>query len=73
MPHKQSKKVFCVDSEEKIQTLLISRNRPNKIMVPFINAEISLIWTENEHWQWACGNFLEEIDKYPQNKRPLFI
>ena len=43
---------------------------PAEIVVPFINTEVSSLWTESEHWQRGCSNILREIsNKYPQNKR----
>ena len=44
------------------------------IVVPFTKDEIHMFSGESEHWQRACGNFLEEVDnKYPQRKRIQFI
>ena len=43
-------------------------------MLPFTNAEISSIQTQNEYWQRVFNNFLEEIsNKYPQIKKLQFI
>lgn len=41
-----------------------------EIVIPFSNDEIDLLWTQNEHWQRECSNFLVEItNEYPQSRR----
>lgn len=47
---------------------------PAEIVVPFTNAEIASLQAQDEHWQRACSNFLEEINnKSPKSKWLQFI
>ena len=47
---------------------------PAEIVVPFTNAETASLWTQDEHWQRACSNFLGEINnRYSRSKWPQFI
>jgi hypothetical protein len=42
---------------------------PAEIEVPFTNAEITLLWAQDEHWQGGCNNFLGEINNnFPKSQ-----
>jgi hypothetical protein len=53
---------------------LLLRMDLDEILVPFINAEIDSLWAQDEHWQGASSNFLEDINnRYPKSKWLQFI
>ena len=37
----------------RIRLCQLSGTDPTEIVVPFTNAEMALLWVENEHWQRA--------------------
>lgn len=44
-------KCFSIDSERKFRLHQLSGIYPADIVIPCTNAEIALLWTENEHSQ----------------------
>jgi hypothetical protein len=46
----------------------------SEIVVPFTEAEIASLWTQDEHWQRTHSDFLGEINnRYPKSRQLQFI